>query len=457
MSEETAAPVDVQSILTSDQTERSVFVNFREQVCFDSELRGTVEEFAVQLADESSELAQSMNASKAGLKRGIALWVLGKPEEAQAALGAAASTADSNFFLALCLLDLGSDARALGYAEKVLSSEPSDDGAALLVAEARIKAGDTEGGTALLDRLAKNEALMTEVEYLRGLSYDIAGEYDKAEETYQNSVERDPGALKAKFRLAYNANLAGDETGAMQVYEEILKQDVSFVGALMNLGILYEDKGRYPDAAQCFERVLKARPNEPRARLYHAEAVASLHTIVDDDMQKEVQRRVDILKIPISDFELSVRSRNCLAKMEIKVLGDLVQKTEQELLSYKNFGETSLTEIKDVLNSKGLQLGMFEDENMDEVTRRVLAATRQAEADGAQDVLRQPVDDLELSVRSRRCLEAVGVRAIGDLVSRTKEELLATRNFGRTSLLEIRQKLAAHGLTLSGDTPDAEA
>jgi len=455
--EETAAPVDVRDVFVSDHTERSLFVDLRKQVCHDRELRREVEEFAAQLADESSDLAQSMNASKASLKRGIALWVLGRLDEALAALSAAASTADSNFFLALCELDMDRPARALDCAEKVLSSEPADHRVVLLAAEARIKTGDVEGAGALLDRLAQDEELATEVEYLRGLAYDVAGEYDKAEETYQRSLERDPGALKAKFRLAYNANLAGDEAGAMQLLEEILNQDVSYVGALMNLGVLYEDKGRYQDAARCFERVLKVRPNEPRARLYHKEAVASLHTIVDDDMQKEVQRRLEVLRTPISDFELSVRSRNCLAKMEIKVLGDLVQKTEQELLSYKNFGETSLTEIKDVLNSKGLQLGMFEDEDMDEVTRRVLAATRQAEAEGTRDVLRESTDELELSVRCRRCLEALGIRSIGDLVAKTKEELLATRNFGRTSLSEIREKLAARGLALSGDTPDAEA
>jgi DNA-directed RNA polymerase subunit alpha len=140
--------------------------------------------------------------------------------------------------------------------------------------------------------------------------------------------------------------------------------------------------------------------------------------------------------------------------MQIKSLGDLVRKTEQELLSYKNFGETSLSEIEDVLSSKGLRLGMFEDENMDEVTRRVLAATRQAEEEASQDILKHSVDELELSVRSRRCLELLGVRLIGDLTAKSKEELLAARNFGRTSLTEIREKLALHGLTLSGDDAD---
>ena len=66
-----------------------------------------------------------------------------------------------------------------------------------------------------------------------------------------------------------------------------------------------------------------------------------------------------VLSIPVTDFELSVRSRNCLQKMGIMTLGDLCRCTEQELLASKNFGETSLIEIKEMLASKGLRLGQY--------------------------------------------------------------------------------------------------
>src|SRR5438034_8316315 len=54
------------------------------------------------------------------------------------------------------------------------------------------------------------------------------------------------------------------------------------------------------------------------------------------------------LEIPVTDFELSVRSRNCLRKMNIRTLGDLTRTTEAALLASKNFGETSLSEIKEI-------------------------------------------------------------------------------------------------------------
>jgi len=453
-SEEAVATVDVRAMFASDPTERSAFVALRKEICRDRDLRAAVKQTAEELADESSELARGMAPGKAGFKRGVALWVLGDPRGAVERLDASVATADSGFFLALCHLELGYEGRAANHAEKVLASDPKDAEAALLLAEAKIKLGELEEAQALLAKLGKRKECAADVAYLTGLAHDLGGRYDDAEAAYREALDADPGALKAKFRLAHNANLAGDEAGAMQTYEEILREDAGYVGALVNLGILYEDKGRYREAAACFHRVSQVRPQDDRVRLYHKEAVASMDTIVDDDLQKEVQRRVEILRVPISDFELSVRSRNCLAKMQIRTLGDLVQKTEPELLSYKNFGETSLTEIKDVLNSKGLRLAMFDEESMDEVTRRVLAAMRRAEEDAGKDVLKRSVDELELSVRSRRCLELLGVAVIGDLTSKTGDELVAARNFGRTSLRELREKLGALNLSLAEEEPE---
>ncbi|HEU0277725.1 MAG TPA: DNA-directed RNA polymerase subunit alpha, partial [Rhodanobacteraceae bacterium] len=64
-----------------------------------------------------------------------------------------------------------------------------------------------------------------------------------------------------------------------------------------------------------------------------------------------------LLLRPIDDLELTVRSANCLKAESIYYIGDLVQKTEVELLKTPNLGKKSLTEIKDVLGAKGLALG----------------------------------------------------------------------------------------------------
>lgn len=71
----------------------------------------------------------------------------------------------------------------------------------------------------------------------------------------------------------------------------------------------------------------------------------------------------------VDELELSVRSQNCLQAANIKFIGELVQKTEQEMLKTKNFGRKSLKEIKDILASMGLHLGMRID-NWEELKAR---------------------------------------------------------------------------------------
>jgi DNA-directed RNA polymerase subunit alpha len=60
----------------------------------------------------------------------------------------------------------------------------------------------------------------------------------------------------------------------------------------------------------------------------------------------------------VNELELSVRAANCLRNANIRFIGELVQKTEQEMLKTKNFGRKSLNEIKEILQEMGLNLGM---------------------------------------------------------------------------------------------------
>jgi len=163
----------------------------------------------------------------------------------------------------------------------------------------------------------------------------------------------------------------------------------------------------------------------------------------DEEKEKKRTRKNQILETPISDFELSVRSRNCLRKMNIRTLGDLLNITEAELLSYKNFGETSLREIKAVLDQKGLHLGMaIEDKQLQ------VESVPGTEIPENQGLLNKSVDDLQLSVRSRKCLQKLNLRTLAELTRTTDAELLGCKNFGVTSLNEIKRVLANLGLSL---------
>ena len=80
-----------------------------------------------------------------------------------------------------------------------------------------------------------------------------------------------------------------------------------------------------------------------------------------DFQTTEDERLMDQLSRSVDELELSVRSYNCLKNADIKTIGDLVTRTEAEMLKTKNFGRKSLNEIKDILAEMGLSLGMDVD------------------------------------------------------------------------------------------------
>ncbi|MEI8350363.1 MAG: DNA-directed RNA polymerase subunit alpha [Candidatus Omnitrophota bacterium] len=108
---------------------------------------------------------------------------------------------------------------------------------------------------------------------------------------------------------------------------------------------------------------------EPKEALIYAAKVLSKHLelfftlgeIPEEETEELTPEEVALyekLKIPISELELSVRSANCLREANIKSLVDLVERTETEILSYRNFGKKSLTEVANLLKTMGLSLGM---------------------------------------------------------------------------------------------------
>ena len=88
------------------------------------------------------------------------------------------------------------------------------------------------------------------------------------------------------------------------------------------------------------------------------EAFVDLRDVSEPEEKEDKPEFDPILLRPVDDLELTVRSANCLKAEAIHYIGDLVQRTEVELLKTPNLGKKSLTEIKDVLASRGLSLGM---------------------------------------------------------------------------------------------------
>ncbi len=278
----------------------------------------------------------------------------------------------------------------------------------------------------------------------RGLAAEAEGDRIAAIEAYREAVAESP-LTESRFRLAWLLDLMGEEEEALSLYQSLAADDQPHINALVNLAIMLEDRGEYDEAMRTLRPVLESDPNHPRARMFQRDCEASESMLFDEDTERDQGRFNTMLDTPVTDFELSVRARNCLKKMNIRTLGDLLKVSEAELLSYRNFGETSLVEIKNMLSSKGLRLGQGVD---GQLRRNPNDAFEELKGLAPDHVLNKPISNLDLSVRARKALQLLGIGTIGDLAMRTEAELMGVKNFGSTSLDEIKERLELHNLSL---------
>ncbi len=330
-----------------------------------------------------------------------------------------------------------------------LSKKHLDEKLFLLATAASMIEAGAENLEGSLSSIFKGMEEEPEYLFLRGIIWEKQGYPQSAIASYEKAVSKDETFVAALFRLAYYSDLRGDEEGTKKLYEKCASLRPLFTNVLLNLGVIYEDNNEYEKAIDCYRKILSKYPTHARAKLYLRDAKSSVHMYLDEEKERLQDRKNQILATPISEFELSVRSRNCLNKMKIKTLGSLVKKSESELLSYKNFGETSLAEIKEILGKKGLSLGMdtidFEAKEKDKKNYVPLPSSPPPQN---TEILSTLVVDLELSVRSRKCISALGIKTVEDLVSKSEQELLSCKNFGQTSMQEIKRKLQEINLSL---------
>ena len=397
-----------------------------------------------------AELVQQ-NINKTGAKSclatGVGLFILGRDTEAVEKLQKGDDCKEKFLCLASALRRLGRFDEAI---EKLDAAKKHGTDALVVATEKAAtyrRAGKFDSAEKELKGCANFKNVSAEYHYQLGRLLEAQGLYDEAMENYKAALELAPEHQPAMFHLAYRCDLSGDEETAIDYYKQITAGSSVSVNALLNLVVIYEDRDDYDKASRCVEKVLACHPNHKRAILFRNDIESSKTMVYDEETEKKKTRKVQILETPISDFELSVRSRNCLKKMDINTLGDLLRTTEVELLAFKNFGETSLREIRAILDAKGLQLGMvFEEKQFAPAEPIETIAVEEAAQD--QGLLSKPIGDLQWSVRAKKAIQKINIRTIGDLTRITEAELLGCKNFGVTSLNEIKRSLANLGLSL---------
>jgi DNA-directed RNA polymerase subunit alpha len=393
---------------------------------------------------KTARLVEEWNAEGSKpLAAGVGLWILRRYEEAAGVLAEVDDAAEGAYFRGLCLIETGEYAEAVKALRAASKAGQNAFACDMAAAEAHRRAGQRDKALAILGEYEEDDVEEAELHYQKGRCLEDAYRYEAAMEAYERAVELDAQHAGALFRMGYWHDLRGNDDVAIGCYEKAAEVTPLFANVLLNLGMLYEDHGKYRQARRVYARLNAADPLNPRAKMYLQDAEASLAMYYDEATERRQHRTQALLKTPLSDFELSARSRACLDKMNIRTLGDLARLSEDELVQSKNFGETSLAELRRLLQSKGLHFGYGRAD--------MPAAVEALSAPEESGLHAKSISDLDLSIRSQKCMRTLGLTTIGELIQRTERELLQCQNFGQTSLEEVKAKLDELGLELKSN------
>lgn len=363
------------------------------------------------------------------LREGILAYSLGYFADAEELLNEEEG-ALPNAVLGLIYEELEEYEDAVEFYQKAVVDIPA---ANVQIARCYIELEELDKANDIIDQLPES----ADAEFLAGQVAEAEGKIEAAINAYESAIELDGKHVEAAFKLGVLLDRIGDDDMAIEALLVCADVYPHYLPGVINLGILYEERGEANAAIDCFRQVLAYNPDNRRAVMLLRDAKASRGMYYDEREEKDRDHMTKILRTPVNEFELSVRSRNCLAKMNIFTLGDLISITEQEMLNYKNFGETSLKEVREMLSARNLRLGQLREHESRGMNR----------AD--QKVLADSVDKLELSEKAMGVLENLGVSRIGDIQQYSDIELYRVAQSGQSVVQELTTALAAIGVQIN--------
>ncbi len=228
--------------------------------------------------------------------------------------------------------------------------------------EVRLRLHDGEAQTLKID--AKGSGIVSAKDIVAPASVEILNPEQKIA-----SLSRD-----AKLEMEMVAKLGRGYVPAERNKEEGMPVDTIFIDALfspvqkVNFTLTNARVGQRTDYDRLVLEVHTDGSVKPDDAVAYAAKILQdqLGIFVNFQDEPQQERLDDRPAVPLNDnlfrsvdeLEFSVRSQNCLQNADIKYIGELVQKTEQEMLKTKNFGHKSLNEIKEILREMGLELDM---------------------------------------------------------------------------------------------------
>ncbi|MFO0910179.1 MAG: DNA-directed RNA polymerase subunit alpha C-terminal domain-containing protein [Isosphaeraceae bacterium] len=345
---------DVRALLDRNPFDHSAVADLREVLGRDPSRYRTLRDAVAAMRDREKGAIKP----ETHLRLGVGEVMLGRYTAGLDHLDKAGEVGLAEFFKGVALQNLQKWTEAAEAYARSASLNYDPRGSELHRAGALRRAGQVDEARKIIEGLEKTAGNSAEYHYQRGSLLAADGDLAAASAEFEKTIAIDRDHTGALFELAYINDLYGNDDTAVSYYKRCTSRPPVPLAALINLGVLYEDEMKFRDAEACYRQVLQFEPNHPRALLFFRDCRASKDMYYDEDREGEIKHLRQIMEIPVTDFELSVRSRNCLRKMNIRTLGDLTRTTEAALLASKNFGETSLAEIKEMMTSKGLRLGM---------------------------------------------------------------------------------------------------
>lgn len=429
-----------------DEIAPPTLLELRRAVHCSIERRSQVEHLLADFAPVASKLASE---NKAEVRKGVGMWALGRVEEAVRVLEPSRQSKERSYVLGLCYLEVGRPNDALAQLKEAAEAAPDDLQVKLASLEARLKVGLFDEAEKMFGQLAKKLDGSADYHYLRGLSSDLQGFFSEAGDAYERALELEPGHARSLFRLAHMLDLHGDDARAVELYEQLRKLRPCHVNTMINLGTIYEDRGDYERAAECYRAVLDYYPNHARAKLYYRDAVASSSMFYDEDAARREAKIQQILSQPVAEISCSPRVRAALQRLNVTTLGDLAQKTEEDLLGLPNFGRTSLRELREILTARGLNLAAGEGAAPSVLPgEEAPAAAPIPGGTPSEEAQGKNLAEMDWSGRIQKLIEKLGFVTVGDLLKVSEAELLKNKNLGMTSIKEIRKKLGQFGVAM---------
>ena len=228
---------------------------------------------------------------------------------------------------------------------------------------------------------------------------------------------------------AAGRTLLSNERQLHLIYETI--SDIAFL-------ISVEPDGRYRFVSvnSAFLRATGLRSDQVIER-YAEEVVSSeMQELVFGNYKRAMQER-----IPVSwEEEAAYPAGTKAARVTVNAIYD-----DAGVCTHLVGVVHDLTEIKKMLSSKRLRLGQGLEDAHRMARRQIM---EQLKGTGKEAALNKPVSDLQLSVRARKALQLLNIQTLGDLASHTEAELMGVKNFGATSLTEVKERLTEYGLAL---------